>query len=132
MGRDSDNVGPGRSATPDGVLDHHIKVSGLASGGNRLIVKSASGAFTYSNEAEIPLAMMRPVLPGSPTGLADIWFNPASGNETITDWVVHVRYADGSEDHIPTTLPDAGNAQAAKLRTAMERAKAELDAGLAP
>jgi hypothetical protein len=102
LGLDGDNVGPGRSAAPDGKLDHHIKLTGLAPKYDRIIVHA--GAVKWSNEAEIPLVLGRPSVPGSPLGILDLWFAP-QGTEGVTEFTVWIRSPDGTEDKIVTTLP---------------------------
>ncbi len=139
IGRPIDLIGAGRSTTPDGVPDHRISLTGVGAW-NRCIVKDKNGAFTWSNEAEIPLAMMRPGQGvANPTGLSEINFNPHPGSEALTEWVVYLRYPDGTEDQIATTLPPTAppppsgpTANELKYKAALESINVTASAALAP
>lgn len=134
LGMDSDQLGKIRSQTPDGELDHHIKLAGLNAARRVTFIDIKAGSDAdvtedwkkWSTDAgeESPAhpaglwwwIKQTPRIASGPTATLDLWFSKAAPNQAFTEYRVYVYYSSTDltdRDFIRVSVPAATPARAA-------------------
>jgi len=146
LGIDGDHLGNSRSQTPDGKLDHHIRLEGLRHPVVFIEVKAGSGDTDWKwsdragEEANPKYApggwwwvKHEPRIPGSTTGVMDLWLSEPTPAKPHTDFRVYVFYSEDLNDRdaiVPGAPPPPGADESLRRQMADLQAQQTANAAL--